>query len=59
MVRFAVTGKECGMIDATIADATLDRLLHHAHRLTLKGESLRRPGKPPKIRPDPDTIVTD
>jgi hypothetical protein len=37
----------------------LDRLLHHAHRLTLKGESLRRAGKPPKNRPDPDTIVTD
>jgi DNA replication protein DnaC len=45
--------------DATIADAILDRLLHHAHRLTLKGESLRRPGKPPKNRADPDTIVTD
>ena len=28
--------------EATIADAILDRLLHHAHRLTLKGESLRR-----------------
>ena len=45
--------------DATIADAILDRLLHHAHRLTLKGESLRRAGKPPKNRPDTDTIVTD
>lgn len=45
--------------DATIADAILDRLLHHAHRLTLKGESLRRPGKTPKIRTDPETIVTD
>jgi len=45
--------------DATIADAILDRLLHHAHRLTLKGESLRRTGKTPKSRTDPDTIVTD
>ena len=45
--------------DATIADAILDRLLHHAHRLTLKGESLRRPGKTPKTRTDPETIVTD
>ncbi|MET4279098.1 DNA replication protein DnaC [Bradyrhizobium sp. F1.2.2] len=26
----------------TIADAILDRLLHNAHRLTLKGESLRK-----------------
>jgi DNA replication protein DnaC len=28
--------------EATIADAILDRLVHHAHRITLKGESLRR-----------------
>jgi len=26
----------------TIADAILDRLLHNAHRLTLKGDSLRK-----------------
>jgi DNA replication protein DnaC len=26
----------------TVADAILDRLLHNAHRLELKGESLRR-----------------
>jgi DNA replication protein DnaC len=28
--------------DPTIADAILDRLIHQAHRLALKGESLRR-----------------
>jgi DNA replication protein DnaC len=28
--------------DPTIADAMLDRLVHNAHRLTLKGESLRK-----------------
>lgn len=28
--------------DATLADAILDRLVHNAHRLTLKGESMRR-----------------
>jgi len=28
--------------DPTIADATLDRLVHNAHRLLLKGESLRK-----------------
>jgi len=28
--------------DPTIADAILDRLMHNAHRLTLKGESLRK-----------------
>ena len=26
----------------TIADAILDRLVHNAHRLTLKGDSLRK-----------------
>jgi DNA replication protein DnaC len=29
--------------DPTIADAILDRLVHNAHRLILKGESLRKP----------------
>lgn len=38
--------------EATIADAILDRLLHHAHRLTLEGESLRRSTKQPKTRSD-------
>ena len=28
--------------DNTLADAILDRLVHHAHRLTLKGESMRK-----------------
>jgi len=28
--------------DATFADAILDRLVHHAHRITLKGASMRR-----------------
>jgi DNA replication protein DnaC len=28
--------------DPTIADAILDRLVHNAHRLTLKGESMRK-----------------
>jgi DNA replication protein DnaC len=28
--------------DPTIADAILDRLVHNAHRITLKGESLRK-----------------
>lgn len=35
--------------EATIADAILDRILHRAHRLILKGETLRRP--PPGDRP--------
>jgi DNA replication protein DnaC len=28
--------------DPTIADSILDRLVHNAHRLELKGESMRR-----------------
>jgi hypothetical protein len=28
--------------DPTLADAILDRLVHNAHRLTLKGDSLRK-----------------
>ena len=28
--------------DATFGDAILDRLLHNAHRITLKGGSMRR-----------------
>jgi DNA replication protein DnaC len=26
----------------TLADAILDRLIHHAHRLVLSGESMRK-----------------
>jgi len=36
----------------TVADAILDRLLHQAHRLTLKGESLRRRHPQPKTPTD-------
>jgi hypothetical protein len=36
----------CGLVFAagnpTIADAILDRLVHNAHRLTLKGDSMRK-----------------
>ena len=35
--------------DATFADAILDRLVHHAHRISLKGASMRR--KEPKTNP--------
>ena len=28
--------------DATLADAILDRLMHNAHRIVLKGESMRK-----------------
>lgn len=32
--------------EATVADAICDRLLHHAHRIELRGESLRRSQEP-------------
>ena len=28
--------------DPTVADAILDRLVHNAHRITMKGESMRK-----------------
>jgi DNA replication protein DnaC len=31
------------LAEATVADAVLDRLVHHAHRIELHGDSLRRP----------------
>ena len=34
--------------EPTIADAILDRVIHNAHRITLKGESMRKT----KARPD-------
>ena len=36
--------------DATTADAILDRLLQHAHRIALEGESLRRQSAPKSRR---------
>ena len=40
--------------DATFADAILDRLVHHAHRITLTGASMRR--KEVKTTP-PETVT--
>ena len=40
--------------DATFADAILDRLVHHAHRIPLKGASMRREKKKPDPSPNPD-----
>jgi len=37
--------------DPTLADAILDRLVHHAHRLELKGSSMRRRQPPPTEEP--------
>ena len=44
------------IVDPTIADAVLDRLVHTAHRLALDGETLRKPpeksGKRTKLDTD-------
>ena len=40
--------------DPTVADAVLDRLVHTAHRLSLNGESLRKP-QPKRGKLDTDT----
>ena len=43
--------------DATVADALLDRLVHQAYRIELKGESMRkgRAGEPGKKSPSEDS----
>ena len=38
--------------DATVADAILDRLVHNAYRLELKGESLRKSKTDPSEKED-------
>ncbi len=40
--------------DATFADAILDRLVHHAHRITLTGASMRRK----EVKTTPPKTVT-
>ena len=46
--------------DATFGDAILDRLVHHAHRLTLTGGSLRRLATAPtSTAPSPASSPTD
>ena len=41
--------------DPTLADAILDRLVHHAHPLPLNGESLRKLKTPPPLAPSLDS----
>lgn len=51
--------------DPTLADAILDRLIHNAHTVTLKGESMRKHNKPlpasplEGLPPDAKTGTTD
>lgn len=43
MISQLLTDEWCGCVgDNTLADATLDRLMHNSHRLEMKGESMRK-----------------
>jgi hypothetical protein len=41
--QLPVSGWQDSLGDATVADAILDRQVHNAHRLELRGDSLRQP----------------
>ena len=48
--------------EPTVADAILDRLVHNAYRLELKGDSRRRAARaaddPAEVAPAPDAAIT-
>ncbi len=41
--------------EATIADAILDRVIHNAHRITLKGDSMRKKKTKPDLTSQPSS----
>ena len=47
--------------EPTIADAILDRIVHNAHRIDLKGDSMRRPDQNRNLTPaeNTETIQTE
>ena len=47
------------IVDPTIADAVLDRLVHTAHRLALDGETLRKPPENSRKREKLDTNTAE
>ncbi len=52
--QLPVTSWHAQIGDPTIADSILDRLVHNAHRLELKGESMRKKrGKRRHLAPHP------
>jgi DNA replication protein DnaC len=44
--------------EPTIADAILDRIVHNAHRITLKGDSMRRKKTASTLTPDANPEIT-
>ena len=47
------------ILEATLADAVIDRLLHNLHRIELTGESMRRNDTPPRPTPHPKAAHSD
>jgi DNA replication protein DnaC len=46
--------------EPTIADAILDRIIHNAHRIDIKGESMRRKNPAPGLtQPENPEIITE
>lgn len=48
--QFPTSAWHANLGDPTLADAILDRVLHHAYRIELRGESLRKKGR--KLTPE-------
>lgn len=48
--QFPTSAWHANLGDPTLADAILDRVLHHAYRIELQGESLRKKGR--KLTPE-------
>ena len=44
--------------EPTIADAILDRIIHNAHRITLKGDSMRRQKSPASLTDEANPEIT-
>jgi DNA replication protein DnaC len=43
--------------EPTIADAILDRIIHNAHRIELKGDSMRRQSDKPGLTQTENTVI--
>ena len=43
--------------EPTIADAILDRIIHNAHRIELKGDSMRRKSPKPELTQNENTEI--
>jgi len=53
--QFPTTDWHTNLGDPTLADAILDRVLHHAYRIELKGDSLRK--KPSRLTAKPPELL--